>query len=136
MTFLKSLVIVLVLANAGYFLWTRGIAHREDAGSQAPAATLKLTSEVPGSQRGAATAADDDQASSSGTAGIVGAVFGATSVIAAVDGSAFVASAGIDAVHCVCRRYRQKIRSDGAADPRARNRAQSEGRPGHTRRSW
>jgi len=72
-TLLKSVVVLLALANAGYFLWTRGIAHREDAGSQAPAATLKLTSEVPGSQRGAATAADVDQASSSGTAGIVGA---------------------------------------------------------------
>jgi hypothetical protein len=72
-TLLKSIVVVLALANAGYFLWTRGIAHREDAGPAAPAATLKLTSEVPGSQRGAATAADADQASSSGTAGIVGA---------------------------------------------------------------
>jgi hypothetical protein len=50
-TFLKSLVIVLVLANAGYFLWTRGIAHPQEPGLAAPAATLKLTNEVPGSQR-------------------------------------------------------------------------------------
>jgi hypothetical protein len=68
---LKSIVVFLALANVGYFLWTRGIAHSGDAGTGAPAATLKLSSEVPGSQRGAA--AGDDQASSSGAAGIVGA---------------------------------------------------------------
>lgn len=68
MTLLKSIVVLLALANVGYFLWTRGIAHREDANPEAAAATLKLTSEVPGSQRGAA-AADADQASSLGTTG-------------------------------------------------------------------
>jgi hypothetical protein len=73
-TLLKSIVVLLALANAGYFLWTRGIGHREDAGPQTPAATLKLTSEVPGSQRGAAAAADDDQASSSGTVGAGGGI--------------------------------------------------------------
>jgi hypothetical protein len=71
-TLLKSIVVLLALANAGYFLWTRGIAHPQDAGAAAPAATLKLTSEVPGPQR-AAAAANDDQASASGAAGIVGA---------------------------------------------------------------
>jgi hypothetical protein len=72
-TLLKSIVVLLALANAGYFLWTRGIAHPQDGGTEAPAATLKLTSEVPGSQRGAPTGADEDQPSSSGAAGIVGA---------------------------------------------------------------
>ena len=76
MTLLKSIVVLLALANVGYFLWTRGIAHPEAAGAASPAATLKLTSEVPGSQR-AAAAANDDQASSSGAAGIVGAGAGA-----------------------------------------------------------
>jgi hypothetical protein len=70
-TLLKSIVVLLALANVGYFLWTRGIAHPQDAGAAAPAGTLKLTSEVPGSQRGAAPAANDDQASSPGAAGMV-----------------------------------------------------------------
>jgi hypothetical protein len=70
-TLLKSIVVLLALANVGYFLWTRGIAHPQDAGGASPAATLKLTSEVPGSPRSAA--ANDDQASPSGAAGIVGA---------------------------------------------------------------
>jgi hypothetical protein len=71
-TLLKSIVVLLALANVGYFLWTRGIAHPQDTGAAAPAATLKLSSEVPGPPR-AAAAANDDQASSSGAAGIVGA---------------------------------------------------------------
>jgi len=71
-TLLKSIVVLLALANVGYFLWTGGIAHPPDASGAAPAGTLKLTSEVPGSQRPAA-AANDDQASASGAAGIVGA---------------------------------------------------------------
>jgi hypothetical protein len=70
-TLLKSIVVLLALANVGYFLWSRGIAHPQDAGGAAPAATLKLTAEVPGAQR-AAPAVNDDQASSSGAAGIVG----------------------------------------------------------------
>jgi hypothetical protein len=69
-TLLKSIVVVLALANVGYFLWTRGIAHPE-ADAAPSAATLKLASEVPGSQR-AGAGANDDQASSS-AAGIVGA---------------------------------------------------------------
>ncbi len=48
---LKSIVVVLALANVGYFLWTRGIAHPLEAVPEAPATTLKLTSEVPASQR-------------------------------------------------------------------------------------
>jgi hypothetical protein len=70
-TLLKSIVVLLALANVGYFLWSRGIAHPQDAGAAAPAATLKLTAEVSGAQR-AAPAVNDDQAGSSGAAGIVG----------------------------------------------------------------
>ena len=50
---LKSIVVALALANVGYFLWTRGLAHPLEAATEAPASTLKLTSEVPASQRGA-----------------------------------------------------------------------------------
>ncbi|MEP6548494.1 MAG: hypothetical protein ABJD53_13625 [Gammaproteobacteria bacterium] len=46
MTLLKSIVVCLVLANVGYFLWARGIAKTAEAPAQtAPAATLKLASE-------------------------------------------------------------------------------------------
>ena len=72
MTFLKSLVLVLALANVGYFLWTRGIAHPLEASPEAPATTLKLTSEVPVSQRGA-PAADADSGSLSGASGFAAA---------------------------------------------------------------
>ncbi len=69
MTLLKSIVVVLALANAGYFLWTRGIAHPLEAGSEAPATTLKLTSEVPASQRGAPLPPADEDAGSRAGAG-------------------------------------------------------------------
>jgi hypothetical protein len=59
-TLLKSIVVVLALANVGYFLWTRGIAHPLEAAPEAPTTTLKLTSEVPESQRGAPPPAADD----------------------------------------------------------------------------
>jgi hypothetical protein len=66
---LKSIVVVLALANVGYFLWTRGIAHPLEAGPEAPATSLKLTSEVPASQRGAPPpAADEDPGIPSGGA--------------------------------------------------------------------
>jgi hypothetical protein len=46
LTLLKSIVVCLVLANAGYFLWARGIAKTAELPGQiAPAATLKLASE-------------------------------------------------------------------------------------------
>jgi hypothetical protein len=49
---LKGIVVLLALANVGYFLWTRNIAHPPETVPEAPIATLKLTSEVPRSQRG------------------------------------------------------------------------------------
>ena len=48
MTILKSIVVGLALANAGYFLWNRGIARpQEMPPAVAPTTTLKLVSEVP-----------------------------------------------------------------------------------------
>jgi hypothetical protein len=46
LTLLKGIVAVLVLANAGYFLWTRGIASKPEAVVAGPS-TLKLASESP-----------------------------------------------------------------------------------------
>jgi hypothetical protein len=60
-TLLKSIVLVLALANVGYFLWTRAIAHPLSAVSEGSAGTLKLTSEVPGSQRAAAPPPGEDE---------------------------------------------------------------------------
>jgi len=46
LTLLKSIVVCLVLANVGYFLWARGIAKSGEGPVQAqPAATLMLASE-------------------------------------------------------------------------------------------
>ncbi len=46
MTLLKSIVVCLVLANAGYFLWARGIAKPAESPAKiVAAATLKLASE-------------------------------------------------------------------------------------------
>jgi len=46
LTLLKSIVVCLVLANVGYFLWARGIAKTPEAPALGlPAATLKLASE-------------------------------------------------------------------------------------------
>lgn len=85
MSLLKSIVVLLALANAGYFLWARGIAHPQDGGSAAPAATLKLASEVPEAQR---ASADADRASSSGASGIVGAGSGSAAPGAATHAAA------------------------------------------------
>ena len=49
MTGLKSIVLCLALANAGYFLWVNNIAKPRDAAAiGAPTATLKLASEAAG----------------------------------------------------------------------------------------
>lgn len=53
MTLLKSIVAALVLANVGYFLWSRGVAQTADAPTRAaPAATLQLASESAAVLRG------------------------------------------------------------------------------------
>jgi hypothetical protein len=75
MTLLKSIVLVLALANVSYFLWTRGIAHPLESGPEATASTLKLASEVPASQRGAPLpAADEDSGTRSGAPAAAGDV--------------------------------------------------------------
>ena len=67
MTIVKSIVVGLALANVGYFLWVRGPAGSSDSAVvAAPAATLKLASEVPAGAR-----ADDGAAAAGG--GIAGA---------------------------------------------------------------
>jgi hypothetical protein len=56
LTLLKSIVVCLVLANVGYFLWARGIAKTPEVPAQAaPATTLKLASELPEAARRPAT---------------------------------------------------------------------------------
>jgi hypothetical protein len=68
LTLLKSIVVCLVLANAGYFMWARGIARPvEMPATMKPAATLKLASESAEALRAASTDAAD--AGSSGIAG-------------------------------------------------------------------
>jgi hypothetical protein len=56
LTAIKIFVLLLALSNVGYFLWAHGIAQSQDL-TPAPAASLKLASEVPESLRAAAGAA-------------------------------------------------------------------------------
>ena len=70
MTLLKSIVVCLVLANVGYFLWARGIAKPPEAPPAAvPAATLKLASE---SSEIAHPASPEAGSGAAGTAGVAG----------------------------------------------------------------
>jgi hypothetical protein len=67
LTLLKSIVVCLVLANAGYFLWARGIAETaEGADPSKPAAVLKLASESTVSARTAPVATGDAADASDG----------------------------------------------------------------------
>jgi len=69
-TLLKSIVVCLVLANVGYFLWARGIAKAPEAPPPAvPAATLKLASE---SGETAHAASPDAGSGAAGITGVVG----------------------------------------------------------------
>jgi hypothetical protein len=71
LTYLKGFVLVLALANVGYFLWARGIAPQPAAAPAAKSAsTLKLVSEVPGTgaARPAAPAAAPSPESEPGAA--------------------------------------------------------------------
>jgi hypothetical protein len=75
-TILKSIVVCLVLANVGYFLWVRGIAHPQEATlAAAPPTTLKLASEASTAARANGAGASEDSAAGGG--GIVGASGGA-----------------------------------------------------------
>ena len=69
MTLLKSIVVCLVLANVGYFLWAHGVAGTAETPAQpAPAATLKLASESPRGANAVAGGASADGGSAGGAA--------------------------------------------------------------------
>jgi hypothetical protein len=69
LTLLKSIVVCLVLANVGYFLWAHGVAGTAETPAQpAPAATLKLASESPGGANAGAGGASSDGGSAGGAA--------------------------------------------------------------------
>jgi hypothetical protein len=71
-TLLKSIVVCLVLANVGYFLWARGIAKTPEAPALGlPAATLKLASESSETPRAAGP-----DAGNAAAAGITGSSSG------------------------------------------------------------
>jgi hypothetical protein len=68
-TILKSIVVCLALANAGYFLWVKGPARPEDLASAATSATtLKLASEAGEVPR----AVDGANSGAPGAAGVTG----------------------------------------------------------------
>jgi len=74
-TLLKSIVVCLVLANVGYYLWARGIAKTPEAPALGlPAATLKLASESSETSR-----APSPDAGNAAAAGITGSSGGADS---------------------------------------------------------
>jgi hypothetical protein len=69
-TLLKSIVLCLVLANVGYYLWARGIAKTPEAPAPAmPAATLKLASESTGTLHAASPDAGNAAAGITGRSG-------------------------------------------------------------------
>ena len=71
MTLLKSIVVCLVLANVGYFLWSRGIAKAPDAAPATPTATLRLASELPETSHGSNT--DGGNVGGAARSGLAGA---------------------------------------------------------------
>jgi hypothetical protein len=73
---LKGIVLALVLANAGYFLWSRGIATPAEAPAASAAPTLKLASESAephpvGASGDAPSAASADSAHDDAGAGLL-----------------------------------------------------------------
>jgi hypothetical protein len=86
-TILKSIVICLALANVGYFLWVRGIAHPPIAADASAAQTpLRLASEGPAgtgtpapSAAGRAVPAGDEGGATGGLVGASGGVSGGAS---------------------------------------------------------
>jgi hypothetical protein len=70
LTLLKSIVVCLVLANVGYFLWAHGVAGTAETPAQpAPEATLKLASESPRGANAGAGGASADGGSAGGLSG-------------------------------------------------------------------
>ena len=91
MTLLKSIVVCLVLANVGYFLWSRGIAGTAEAPVQAaPAATLKLASESP---RGANAEAGRAAVGAGAAAGLSGSTAAGGAEAAGLPGGTAAGSA-------------------------------------------
>jgi len=102
LTLLKSVVVCLVLANVGYFLWAHGVAGTAATPAQpAPAATLKLASESPhGANAGTGGAAAEGSSAgglSGGTTGSAGAG-GAAAAGSAAGGASGGAARGGSAV--------------------------------------
>jgi len=64
LTLLKTIVAGLVLANVGYFLWSRGIAKTPETAASVPS-TLKLASESPAPGSAAMPGAADEAAEAS-----------------------------------------------------------------------
>jgi hypothetical protein len=78
-TLLKSIVICLALANVGYFLWVRGIAHTASGSdASAPQTRLKLASEAPAAAHAEPAAAARASDAEDRPGGLVGASGGAT----------------------------------------------------------
>lgn len=67
MTLLKTIAVCLVLANVGYFLWTRGVGSPAGPVQPLPAQSLRLASESPEGAR--AASADAAAGALAGTAG-------------------------------------------------------------------
>jgi hypothetical protein len=95
-TLLKSIVVCLVLANVGYFLWARGIAKTPPAPVMA-AATLKLASESPATPRAASPDAGSTAAGSAGTAADSAGTTAASAGTTAASAGTTAASAGTTA---------------------------------------
>jgi hypothetical protein len=73
LTLLKSIVVCLVLANAGYFLWARGIAKTPEVPAQVmPTVALQLASESPEVEHAASTDAGNAATGGSGITGSSG----------------------------------------------------------------
>ena len=83
MTFLKSIVWCLALANAGYFLWVQGMTKTRDPEVAAPtASTLKLASEAGrGRTAGGGVSGAGDGSGGNGVAGGEGAAHGDASAL-------------------------------------------------------
>jgi hypothetical protein len=87
-TILKSIVICLALANVGYFLWVRGIAHAPSAADASAAqTTLRLASEgaAGASAAGHAVPAGDAGSANGGLVGVSGGTGGTSG--SAADGA-------------------------------------------------
>lgn len=87
MTLLKSIVVCLVLANVGYFLWAHGAGAPQTPVQATPTATLKLASESGrGPTADTGSAAVGNASAAVGGAGLDGAAAGSTAAGSPVTG--------------------------------------------------